>query len=264
MIIYTTESIEDILKYDKERYNSNNHEPRPNDYRAIIDLGNTKNWIDLFHTNYKTYEITKEIVWMQQAKQICQQTGKFSKLFFDELDTVEDISFNPSFIRTENVSLKYGQHGAGPYTNLKQIIESIVTTIPGHTPLYDDVKSIKLYILPWLDMEEWREFRIFVYKKHITAISQQNIYAVYPLLQHNINNFVTIIIEHFNNVIKNKINLNSYVYDFVILNDGTPYFIEINSFGKGYASGSALFHWLLDEEKLYNEVGDIYVRTTVL
>ena len=125
MIFFSTESIEDILKYNTERYNSNNHDPKPDDYRATVDAGNTCNWIDLFHdsSHYNTYTIQeKDIAWMQQAKQISVQTGKFSNLFQEELDAVQDISFfQPSFIRTENVSLKYGQHGAGPYTHLKPV-----------------------------------------------------------------------------------------------------------------------------------------------
>ena len=50
--------------------------------------------------------------------------------------------------------------------------------------------------------------------------------------------------------------------DAVILEDGTLYFIEINSFGKEYAAGSALFHWLIDEDELYSDGSTIYFRYT--
>ncbi|RYH05548.1 hypothetical protein EON65_44400 [archaeon] len=33
----------------------------------------------------------------------------------------------------------------------------------------------------------------------------------------------------------------------------TPFFIEINCFGKEYAAGSSLFHWLIDEDILYGK-----------
>ena len=50
-----------------------------------------------------------------------------------------------------------------------------------------------------------------------------------------------------------KINwTNNYTFDFAIINS-QPYFIELNSFGKEYAAGSALFHWILDEHILYNK-----------
>lgn len=32
----------------------------------------------------------------------------------------------------------------------------------------------------------------------------------------------------------------------------SPYFIEPNSFGKDYAAGSALFHWIDDYDALHN------------
>ena len=200
---------------------------------------------------------------MKRVKEISQQTGKFSALYEDELLMLPDVSFTPCFIRCENVSLKYGVNGCGPYSNLKQVVESIVSTTPGHTPLYDDTEEIKLYMLPWLNLNPSKEFRIFVYKGNITAISQQNLYNVYEELQEFIKAYVAIIIVHFNSEVKCKIKQDSYVYDFTILENNKPYFIELNSFGKGYASGSALFHWLIDEEILYNENGDIHVRFTI-
>jgi len=33
----------------------------------------------------------------------------------------------------------------------------------------------------------------------------------------------------------------------------SPYFIEQNVFGKEYAAGSSLFHWIIDEEILYQK-----------
>jgi hypothetical protein len=57
----------------------------------------------------------------------------------------------------------------------------------------------------------------------------------------------------------NKITwVKSYTFDFAIVNS-QPYLIELNSFGKEYAAGSALFHWILDEHILYNkfETNDI-------
>ena len=52
--------------------------------------------------------------------------------------------------------------------------------------------------------------------------------------------------------------------DIAILEGDIPYFIEINCFGKEYAAGSSLFHWLIDEEKLYNTKNEnkVYFRYT--
>ena len=63
---------------------------------------------------------------------------------------------------------------------------------------------------------------------------------------------LNIIVDYFYDEINKNITWTSnYTYDFAIV-DNKPYFIEMNSFGKEYAAGSALFHWLLDEEILYN------------
>jgi len=52
----------------------------------------------------------------------------------------------------------------------------------------------------------------------------------------------------------NKIDwINSYTIDISIVNS-QAYFIKLNTFGKEYAAGSALFHWLLDETIIYNEL----------
>ena len=61
-----------------------------------------------------------------------------------------------------------------------------------------------------------------------------------------------IITSYFENEVKKRVtHIDSYVMDFAILNDDTPYFIELNSFGKEYASGSALFGWIQDYSILY-------------
>ena len=56
------------------------------------------------------------------------------------------------FVRCNSVSLKYGQHGARPYTTFEQIIESLVTCIETHTPIDNTGKGrepLTLYLLPW-------------------------------------------------------------------------------------------------------------------
>jgi hypothetical protein len=53
-----------------------------------------------------------------------------------------------------------------------------------------------------------------------------------------------------------------FSYDFTFI-DNEPYFIEINCFGKENAAGSALFHWIIDYDKLYGVNDCIYVRTTI-
>ena len=99
---------------------------------------------------------------------------------------------------------------------------------------------------------------MFVCNNKITAILQQNLYyKLYDELSiSKIPENLQIIIDYFTKEIVTKINwISSYSYDFAIV-DGNPYFIEMNCFGKEYAAGSALFHWLLDEDVLYGKSGE--------
>ena len=247
-IIIEPIDINDVFKYDKERFNSNNHwinDIKPDDYNELSKLSQTKNWIHKFRNNYKTITINNpyHIEWMKRANIISSQTGNFSKLFEDELDEFIKYFYDnyshilpsnneiPYFIRTEKVSLKHGQHGLGPYYNIKQIIESVVSSIDGHTPINYDTSELTLYLIPFNNkINNSNEFRVFVNNNKITAISQQNLYERYSN-KNLLNDFIKIIIDYFETDVKHKITWSpSYTYDFaVITNDANayePYFIE--------------------------------------
>jgi hypothetical protein len=276
MFVFEPIELNDVILNDKIKYNSNNHwenDKRPDDYDKVISLTHANNWINNFKNNYHKFIINDEfdMEFLQKANKIGKQTGKFSNLYKDELNDFIDkyneiyghlfINNTPYFVRTENVSLKCGQHGKGPYTNLSMIIESLTTCSSTHTPICNDTKEIVIYLIPWVIMNEKYEFRIFVYFNKITCISQQHCYKNYNYTKDELNNFSGIIVDYFESNIKTKIKIDSYVYDFVILQNDEPYFIEINSFGKEYASGSSLFHWLTDEKKLYGHYHkNIFVR----
>jgi len=273
----TLESVETL---GKKRYNSSNHwdNGKPDDYDVILNNTFTKNWIDEFHQHYRILNIDpKDTSWLREASKIGKITGNFPSSFREDLDDLltkyKNFNFfgEKYFIRSETTSLKYGIHGVGPYTSIKQIIESLVSSTDSHSPIpkSDDSKHIKLYFLPWIEMDEAYEFRIFVHNKRITAISQQNLYkknkffdSLLPDERTNvITGLIDKIVHYFNDVITKKICLPNYSYDFVFVNDN-PYFIEINGFGKEYAAGSALFHWIIDEQILYGTTNDIYFRYT--
>ena len=284
--------IEEIPLYNivtkPDDYNSGNHGAKPDDYYKVLSDGNTDKWINSFHTDYSVINIyDKDLVWMREAFRSGSYTGLFPHAFLEEkADMLERYKHTEKyfdgtkyFVRCNSVSLKYGQHGAGPYTTFEQIIESLVTCIETHTPIDNkgrdtDKKTLTLYLLPWKTFDVYKEYRIFVHWNRITAISQQNLHAVNEFLdaqeeedRHTIiEKHVQIIWESFQKTIKKKIvHTCNYCMDAVILEDESLYFIEINSFGKEYAAGSALFHWLNDEDKLYGNGSNnvIYFRYTV-
>jgi len=268
--------LDHVFGENKVLFNVNNlYDERPEDYSEVVNSGNTRFWIDQFHKgNYQTLKLDGfDVNWMAKAAKIGVFKRKFSHLYDDELeytlnkyhDAFEKIKENDPegaergwFIRVESVSLKYGMHGAGPYKNLKEIIESLVTSSSGHECVKPDSTEITLYFMKWLDMHPNKEFRIFVKDNKITAISDQHLYTINDWLNtktdEEIEKMVHKILEYFEENIKSKMEfMGSYVMDLALIGEEeTPYFIEPNSFGKNYASGSALFHWVYDHDALHD------------
>ena len=269
--------LEKVHYYKKDKFNSNNHWKygKPDNYEEVLEKTETKYWINNFHKYYIVINIDSyDLEWMKKAIYLSQITQKISKIHKEEIKAALkkysnglEFLFNQDkkwFIRSETVSLKNGIHKEGPYTTMKQIIESLVTCKLGHSPVESYTKELKLYLIPWReDLEYHSEFRVFVCQKNITAISQQHLYTSNDILkaldkekrEEKINKWITIINNYFETTIKDKITtLDSYVIDIDITKDEKPYFIEINCFGKEYPSGSALFHWLIDDNKLNGRV----------
>ena len=275
--------INDVKQNDKIKYNSNNHwinDICPNDYYEISKLCETNKWINNFINTYLVINLDfTDISILKKMHNISLIKNDISKLYEDEINFLINkykhidkyLSINGGhFVRAENVSLKTGKHGCIQYSTFAQILESILTSKIGHSPLYKTLKELRLYLIPWITINKYKEFRVFVYKNTITAISQQNLYESNEILLKTndkinlIEKWIFLIKKYFNSNIKNVItHLNNYVYDFAILDDDTPYFIEINPFGKEYSSGSSLFHWINDEKKLYNEEGLIFFRYVI-
>jgi hypothetical protein len=272
--------LDDVLTFGKEKFNTSNHWTDgliPDDYSLKNNQTDTHNWIDYFKKFYIVINFDEsDHRVFKSAATLSRIKNKISNIYEDEIDAIigkykhyEKYMTDGCFIRTEQVSLKYGKHSIGPYFNLHNIIESILTSPDGHTPIHE--LPIKLYVIPWIDIIKFQEFRVFVHDKKITAISQQHLYESNQILNKLsksdadilINKWIQIITTFFDKKIRRYIDINSYVYDFAILEDEQPYFIEINPFGKEYSSGSSLFHWIIDEDILYGKKEEIYFRYVI-
>lgn len=275
-IIIKSFSLTDVKENDKILFNTNNHykmdkRSMPEDYGVKCSQTNTSNWIDRFHKdNYKILEIEeKDLVWIKKAFNTYQLTERWPSLFDDDFeDTVKKyeklVPEGNWFIRTDEVSLKYGCYGAGPYSSFDKILKSMITTIPGHQPFTGE--KCVIYFMNWLEMSYDKEFRIFVCDNKITGISQQHLYTVNKWLsslsEDDIKKMIVKILDFFEKNIKPKLeDIGSYVMDLSLLgNDETPYFIEINPFGKDYSSGSSLFQWVIDDEQLNGKKNTLEFR----
>ena len=216
-----------------------------------------------------------DLSWMKKAFEIGKISGRFPRMFEDEMEITcnkyrkhleewtkkelqKDIAFPGWFVRSDKVSLKYGEFGAGPYKTIEEIVQAIVSTISGHECYNIEDTSCTIYLMNWLNLDPMKEFRIFIYQNQITCISDQNIYRINHKLadmhkKGEITNIVHKISQYFEEHVKDKMSyIGSYVMDLGFVNGEMPYFIEPNSFGAQYSSGSALFQWLNDHETIHD------------
>jgi hypothetical protein len=293
-------ALEEVQEKGKEKFNSNNHwmdndSEMPKDYVAFGESCNLRRWINKIRTNYKIVLVdsVEDIKMLRKINQLYLQTNRLSPIYQEELDDLTskyqnkysnhfqhlEGNSNPTgyFVRSENVSLKNGKHGIVPYSSMKQIFESSVTCPTEHSPLtVPPTEPIRFYLFPWLAFHKFKEFRVFVHQREITAISQQSLYHSNDLLRsipdesernQLIIHWMEMIIRYYENELKEKIDhLENFSMDIMILDNNSEategveadkeqekeqvYLIEINPFGKLYAAGSSLFHWILDDEKL--------------
>ncbi|MCW7553483.1 cell division cycle 123 family protein [Endozoicomonas gorgoniicola] len=225
-----------------------------------------------------------------------KQDGNVKQYGDVQLD--EDLKEGEWFVRTSLNSLKETRpitigdeelaNGNRIYKSAREIYLSMPTAdIKKHTPIvpigYDGLKGkldkdIYLYLFPWKKLNPDKEFRVFVHHDRVTAISQQYLYQRNELLmnlpleerQAQVETWARQIIEYVDNTVVPSItHISSYSIDLAITEtddaDDEIYFIEINPFGKEYASGSALFHWIKDEEILYGQQQEntVHFRYTI-
>lgn len=282
-------------QYNKRLYNSNNHWPleqKPVNYDATIAKCNLTEWVTEFRQpgTYTIIDIPIQS-WIVEANRLGQQTGQISLLYYEDLkdyclryeqDPKYSILFTPEalakvgggyFVRSNSVSLKNGMHGAGPYTNLRKIIESLITCNAGHNPMSDyqpETRLLRLYLFPWLDIQD--EYRVFVHNRHVTAISQQDFYTPHPIMaqtdepaEYACSVVRKILAEFERSVLPwlERTGRDSITIDMALLGSNhETYVVEFNPFGPEQAAGSSLFHWELNWDMLSSSGAPVYFRFT--
>lgn len=265
-----------VLQHGKSRYNDSNHweGAPPHDYRDVGRVCDTRHWASrALHVAVSVPR--SELAWLRDAARAGCITKAFPRTHAEELDEAcarhahleadlrARLGTGRWFVRSEGASLKYGVHGAGPYTSLRQVFESVVTCPHGHTPLQDDCPT--LYFFPWNDdicLE--REFRVFVHQRRVTAISVQNVYAPSRFVAAHLaagtlqRAVLDPVVQCAQRAAADMAGAN-WVMDIAVGVHGV-YFIEPNPFGALYSSGSAAFHWLHDADKLCGGAPGVHVR----
>ncbi len=258
-------------------YNDSNHWDdggvRPADYDVASAACNTSAWLPHVPRRHVKLHLSG-VQWLDDAQKLwlagtSSSRRPISALFDDEVAALvekhADAFTEPWFVRAENVSLKYGTHGCGPYTDLRAVLESVVSAPLDHSPLQSLVHGrLLLYLFPWVELDKSREFRVFVHNGRVCAMSQQFLYQCFDGLDDatTLVRFADAVIE---TCARMAAFLPSYVADVAVLADGSGYFIEANPFGAQYSSGSALFHWVRDADILLGREGEdaLWVAVTV-
>jgi hypothetical protein len=270
--------IERIKENELHDKNSSNHPKDPNDneikeldYDTEVNKTNLMNYASII--NYPivwTYQFTlNEIDILYNCSKIAYRTGS-TRLYVEELQPIIDrLKDNWKdgmwFFRFNSASPKDGNYEYPIYL-VNNVISKIVTS--KRALLCLEKKQDTIYFMEYI--KKWQkccEFRVFIYKNKMTAISQYEV--SYDSYFHNIDpEKVKLICENIKKWLESellqeiliKIDTNNVVVDIYIENDNTFNIIELNPFGYWLASGSSLFNWLTDKEKLYNTKGDICIR----
>ena len=263
---------------NKKKFNNNNiwvNNKRPENYTKNNNRYQTKNWIDSF-LNYTKISF-ENFTWLKEMRKIYMLTNKISTNYNDEIrefiqtlnDQYKNIFDNRKYhIRTDHHSLKSSKFGLIFYDNFYDIIISLITCSETHVGFLLKDQIINLYFIDWIQIDKFKEFRVFIKDYNIMAISQQYIYEPNKWFQNKSIPFMTEkmnkIINYFDKNIKNKlmnISISDTSLDIAFVNDKL-YMIELNPFGKEYSSGSALFNWIDDYNKLYTN-NEINCRITL-
>ena len=276
------EYISDVSDYEK--YNSNNHEKDPNDaeikdkdYKTEISKTHLSNCLDVIEYPVEwIYCLTNaESKLLLTVCETGQLVMRRPKIYDDELkERIED-RFNKSwtegewFMRMDASSPKDSSVNL-PYRSVSDVVNAIVTSKRSYKALGDDVKNktiTKLYFVRYdANWKSEREMRCFIRNRKLTAISQYSWYEYEFFCELTEEELIRIagevktFISHIIDKICDKIGTDDIVMDIYLNDDHTLKIVELNSFGYWLASGSGLFHWLIDKQRLYNTTGDVYFR----
>lgn len=115
----------------------------------------------------------------------------------------------------------------------------------------------KIFIREWIDIPIEMEFRGFVYKKNLNAISQYYHYCYFSNLSKHIPT-IKKRIKDFYNSIKDQISFDSFIIDFAVLKDRVI-LIELNPFFLG--TDPCLFSWKTDRNIFEKGLFEFRIRT---
>jgi hypothetical protein len=227
------------------------------------------------YNNKETFLIPQNVINVElnfQTKKSLQKMYEENTTEFSEFSELDDfyktikLFINESdveyFIRLSSRSPKDVLGGLRPCSNASDVIKTLVRSNRVSNDLlwylnYEIETPLYLHLIPWRQCKNEKEFRCFVYKKKLVAVSHY-----YLLKQFYIQNNYGLVneIDRVIDAIKNEIVYDDYVID-IEIDEENIHIIEFNPYGKDGTTSASLFNWTKDEKILLNEdPKDICVR----
>ena len=232
-----------------------------NIYRTYIDSFDYNLWynsdLELGPSNTKLIKITDDVKKVLISMYENQQ--KYSIELREFKNKIENVLIpgNEYFVKLSGTSGK-NEKSINKFSNSNDIIFHLASVKLFVDQEYKRDKETYLILVKWDDKIELRnEFRIFVYNKKITGISQQS-KKLFNYTQDELEIFQ----EAFENIdfIKNLPYKDCILDVYVNIELKKCILIEINPFGAHCGAGSSLFKWDDDYELLHSNLDSVEFR----
>jgi hypothetical protein len=212
---------------------------------------------ELHHTTDESYTMTVD------------DQKDFSTEFIQQVKQFVNKCDDGVFVRLTNTSSKNEQI-LKPLDSTSDVLNFLIRSRTFYStynivlhPVYAFPREVYAIMMPWnnkLDLNN--EYRVFIYKNKVVAISQQQWFSSKYFSEYHCNQVAQSIQSYYNDKLKARLPYPSVVLDVWVDSNYQTHLIECNPWGCYNASGSSLFHWIKDYEILHQEQDDVttYMR----
>jgi hypothetical protein len=186
---------------------------------------------------------------------IISEYGKLEKhqqkTFFPRLSTMSPKDIVTSDVSNKEMQVKSGEELVSLFLKSERLRQSLVS----YQKFNDPEKKLYIILVEWQQFEKKGEFRCFVHKEKITAISQYHCYSNFGFTETD-KRLILQSVETLWDGISLYLPYEDCVMDVYIdfsTDEHLASIIEFNPFGGDLTSGSALYNWETDKAILYNE-----------
>jgi hypothetical protein len=239
-------------------------------YRSYIDSFDYNIWyplvssLDNFAKNVQMIRIEqsiKDILIKINQKQ--EELNHIEKLELEEFTNKikQIVKLNEKyFVRLSGTSGK-NEKSVKYFTNSEDIIQHLSSVKLFIEQEYKRDKPTYLILSKWNDSIDLKyEFRLFIFNKKITGISQQS-KKLFNFTQDELNQIEQILNKFVESKLINFLSYDTCILDtYVDMDNSLLNIIEINPFGAHCGAGSSLFQWDKDYEILHGDSDKIEFR----